>query len=206
MAASTAVNTGRAIGKLGTGFTAFFLCDMQERFRDQSHHFAAVATVCNRLTAASKVMNIPLIVTEQYPKALGHTVPEIVHDHAVINVPKTKFSMVTDEVQSYLKENTHVKSALLFGIEAHVCVLQTALDLLEDGYDVHVVVDATSSRNPPERMYAFERMRQSGAFLTTAESALFQLMGDSKHEHFKEVQKLIKDLPPDSGLLAARVQ
>lgn len=82
-----------------------------------------------------------------------------------------------------------------------MCVLQTALDLLERGLDVHVVADAVSSRSQTARMMAFERLRQSGAFVTTTESILFQLLGHSKHEHFKQVQKLIVELGPDTGLI-----
>lgn len=88
-------------------------------------------------------------------------------------------------------------SVVLFGIETHVCVQQTALDLLDGGYDVHVVTDGCSSRAPADRAAALDRMKQSGAFLTTHESVIFELLQDSKHPNFKEVSALIRNtLPP----------
>ena len=91
-------------------------------------------------------------------------------------------------------------SVVLFGIEAHVCVQQTALDLLRLGYDVHVVADGTSSQNDSDRTFAFERLRQCGAFITTYESVLFQLLGDAKHPNFKAVQPIFKTPRVDNGL------
>ena len=90
---------------------------------------------------------------------------------------------------------------MLFGIETQVCVQQTALDLLGNGFDVHVIADGVSSRTQVDRLFALERMRQSGVFISTSESVLFELLGDSKHPRFKEVQALIKTSAPDSGLL-----
>ncbi|WP_411026926.1 isochorismatase family protein [Salmonella sp. s55044] len=90
---------------------------------------------------------------------------------------------------------------MLCGIETHVCIQGTTLDLLERGLDVHVVADACSSRSMLDRLYAFERMKQSGAFITTSEALILQLLGDSAHPNFKECQKLIKDSAPVSGLL-----
>lgn len=85
--------------------------------------------------------------------------------------------------------------------KAHVCVQQTALDLLDRGVDVHIVADATSSRTQADRKFAFERMRQSGAFITTHEALLFELMRDATHPKFKEVSALIRTLLPGSDLV-----
>lgn len=81
-----------------------------------------------------------------------------------------------------------------------MCVQQTALDFLEDNYDVHVIADATSSRTMTDRLMALERMRQSGAFITTSESILFMLLKDAKHEKFREIQKIIMESAPYQGL------
>ena len=81
-----------------------------------------------------------------------------------------------------------------------MCVQQTALDFLEEDYDVHVIADATSSRTMTDRLIALERMRQSGAFITTHESILFMLLKDAKHQKFKDIQKLIMDAAPSQGL------
>ena len=84
-------------------------------------------------------------------------------------------------------------TAVIFGLETHVCVQQTCLDLLEKGYEVHVVADGCSSQRQFDRNTALERLRASGAFVTTSESVLFMLMKDSKYEHFKAISGLVKD-------------
>lgn len=126
---------------------------------------------------------MPVIVTEQYPKALGKTVPELDITNAH-KWEKMTFSMISPDVLAVLEKNK-TKSVLLVGIEAHVCVLQTALDLIENNYEVHVIADGVSSQRPSDRFSALERMRQSGAFVTTSESAVFQLMTSANHPAFK---------------------
>ncbi|EGD80844.1 isochorismatase domain-containing protein 1 [Salpingoeca rosetta] len=191
------------VGKVVADTARFFLCDMQTKFQSTICHFPAILEVNRRLVEASRIMNIPLTVTEQYPKALGATVPELNIPEGLA-YPKTKFSMVIDEVVKDMEKEPERNNIVLFGIETHVCILQTALDLLDKGYSVHVVADGVSSRNMVDRMFAIERMRHAGAHITTCESILFQLMGDSRNQHFKEIQKLIMDLSPDSGLLSGR--
>eukprot|EP00050_Salpingoeca_kvevrii_P022635 m.129682 g.129682 ORF g.129682 m.129682 type:complete len:196 (-) comp9773_c0_seq2:2746-3333(-) len=184
------------LGRVALGRTVFLLCDVQEKFRLHIHQMPTVIETCRRLVEASKILDIPLLVTEQYPKALGATVSELDIEHGK-TYPKTTFSMVTDDIRAELDKLPDLNSAVLFGIETQVCVQATALDLLERGLDVHVIADAVSSRSPVDRRYGIERMRQAGAFVTTTESMLFQLMKDSKHPQFKQVQKLIVNLPPD---------
>ena len=191
------------IGTLTAETTAFFLCDIQEKFRSSITYFPEICLVAQRLVTAASSLDIPVVATEQYPKGLGRIVAEI--DTTKVGVfkvfEKTKFSMSIPEVHDYLKEHRPtLKSVVLFGIEAHVCVQQTALDLLEMNYEVHVIVDSTSSRSMTDRMFAFDRIRQSGGFITTSESILFMLVKDSKHPKFREVQKLIMESAPDQGL------
>jgi len=113
--------------------------------------------------------------------------------------------MITPEVQSHINSlPTPPQSFILFGIEAHVCVQQTALDLLAKGYDVHVVVDATSSQSPLDREVALERMKGSGAFLTTAQSVAFMLMESAEHECFKTVSKMIVEHGKVSSYMRAK--
>jgi len=191
----------RNIGKLSTDGTAFLLCDIQEKFQAAVKYFPEICVVAKRLLTAAKCLDVPVIATEQYPKGLGHIVPELAVDHAKV-FEKTYFSMATPEVRDYLKEvRPNLKSVILFGLEAHVCVQQTALDFLDLGYDVHVIADSTSSRSMSDRMIAFERIRQSGGFITTSESALFMLLQDAKHPKFREVQKLIIEPAPPQGLV-----
>jgi len=116
-------------------------------------------------------MKIPIVATEQYPKALGRTVSELDISTAK-KFEKLQFSMMTDPVREYLKTLPDVRSVIIVGVETHVCVLQTALDLTDAGYDVHVLADGVSSQRGYDRAFALERLRkESRVFLTTSESA-----------------------------------
>ncbi|KAB0382790.1 hypothetical protein FD755_004707, partial [Muntiacus reevesi] len=165
----------------------------------------------------ARLLNVPAVLTEQYPQGLGPTVPELGAQDLQPHT-KTCLSMVP-AVQQELDARPQLRSVLLCGLETQACILQTALDLLDRGLQVHVVVDACSSRSQVDRLVALSRMRQSGAFLSTSEGLIFQLVGDAAHPQFKEgnengsvvekgtpdsplqVQKLIKEPSPDSGLL-----
>merc|ERR1712150_241372 len=94
-----------------------------------------------------------------------------------------------------------VKHVVLFGIEAHVCIQQTVIDLLERDIEVHIVADACSSRSQMDRTFAYERFQAAGAIVTTSEAILLQLVGDKEHPNFKEIQSLIKTSAPTSGLV-----
>jgi nicotinamidase-related amidase len=113
-------------------------------------------------------------------------------------IAKTRFSMITPEVQTFLDSNTAIRQVMLVGIEVHVCVLQTTLDLLGQGYEVHLVVDAVSSQKLLDRGIGLQRAVQSGAFLTSQEMVMFQLAGDAKHPSFKEISGLAKEVRPDA--------
>ncbi|EGG22675.1 NADH:flavin oxidoreductase/NADH oxidase domain-containing protein [Cavenderia fasciculata] len=143
------------------------------------------------LIKGCKELNVPIIGTEQYPQGLGHIVDELDPKSYPI-FSKTLFSMCTPDVQNKLKEFRGLKSVIITGIETHVCVLQTTLDLLESGYDVHIVEDAVSSQRLNSKLVALERLKQSGAFITTTESILFQLAKDAKHPNFKKISTLVK--------------
>lgn len=192
------------LGRLVPQSTCLFLCDLQEKFRNNIQYFPEIVEVSGRLLRAFKLLELPVLATEQYPQGLGKTVAELpLEEHNVPVFDKKKFSMCLPPIQEIIKDK-EIKSVVLCGIEAHVCVQQTALDLLESGLDVHVVVDGCSSRSMTDRMYTLERMRDSGAFLTTSESIILGLAGGSNHPSFKQLQKIIWESAPDTGLLAAR--
>lgn len=190
------------LGRLAVNNTAFLLCDIQEKFRPSIRYFPEIIKVAQRMAAAAKIMKIPIIATEQYPKGLGNTVEEIDTSFFKERIfPKTKFSMVIPEVEEQLRQ-LNIENVVLMGIETQVCVLQTTMDLLEKNYTVHVLADGVSSRTMVERMFALERLREMGAIVTTSECTLFMLLGDAKHPNFREVQALVKTAAPDSGLLS----
>ncbi|XP_006901887.1 PREDICTED: isochorismatase domain-containing protein 2, mitochondrial [Elephantulus edwardii] len=192
-----AVRSG--LGRISPASSILFLCDMQEKFRHNIVFFPEIVSVAARMLKVARLLEVPAMLTEQNPKRLGPTVPELGAEE-LRPLPKTCFSMVPALSQE-LDARPHLRSVLLCGIEAQACILNTALDLLDRGLQVHVVVDACSSRSQVDRLVALSRMRQSGAFLSTSEGLILQLVGDAAHPHFKEIQKIIKEPVPDSGLL-----
>ncbi|KAK3233355.1 hypothetical protein CYMTET_56338 [Cymbomonas tetramitiformis] len=191
-------------GKLTPEKTCLFVCDVQELFRPRIHHMESLIHVTQYMMRGAKALKIPTIVTEQYPEKLGKTVKEL-QPHLtadVPNIPKMDFSMCVQDVIRHLQSMPAVKQVLLVGIEAHVCVLQTALDLLDLGYEVHLVLDAVSSQSPADREVAIQRMRDAGAYVTTSESALFQLLRSAKAPTFKAISNLAKEprMQPQLGI------
>jgi len=184
------------LGRLRAEATVFFQCDIQERFRPLIWMMPAVIHVAVLMAKSARIMGIPLVVTEQYPKALGHTLPEVQAAWGgapAVLAEKTRFSMCVPSVLQGLQGR---KSVVLYGIEGHVCVQQTCLDLLEQGYTVHLLTDGISSQVPIDRSTALLRMREAGALLTTSESVVFELMRDTKYAHFKAVSDLVKQRNP----------
>jgi nicotinamidase-related amidase len=139
-------------------------------------------------------------VTEQNPAKLGKTIKELDISNASV-FEKTKFSMCIEEADKYLQNFPQINSIVLFGLEAHICVEQTTLDLLaSEEYTVHVVADCTLSRSQEDRLLAFERMKNAGAIITTSENVIFKLMKDKNHPKFNEVRKLVTDPSSPTGL------
>jgi len=171
--------------------TAFVLIDIQEKFLPVIYDIQGVIDSANRLVQGALILNIPLLVTEQYPKGLGRTVEGIEFGNQEI-IEKIAFDCFgCDE---FVNKINHLnrKSLVIFGIEAHVCVLKTSLEALNRGYEVHLVADAVSSRTQRNRDIAIERMRQSGAFIASTEVILFQLMDRAGTDEFKAISRLVK--------------
>ncbi|KAH9967725.1 Isochorismatase hydrolase [Lactifluus volemus] len=184
------------IPKLIPAHTAFLFCDLQTRFRSAIFGFESLITTGNKLIKAANILEVPLIVTEQNPRALGKTDDRLklasLGPLHLATIEKTLFSMATPEFLDLIRKHKF-KSLVLMGIESHVCVLQSTLDLLEEGYDVHVLADGVSSCNKEEVPWALERMRQAGAQITTSESMLFQLQVDASNPKFKAFSNMIKE-------------
>ncbi|KAF3093385.1 hypothetical protein TWF569_002485 [Orbilia oligospora] len=180
---------------------ALFICDIQERFQKAIYQFPSVVTTTLKLLSAAKTLQIPVYITTQNKRALGDTVPEILalakETNLIINADKSLFSMCTQEVLDKLDENTgeggEKREVIVVGIESHICLMQTTLDLLERGHKVWVVRDGVSSCNPQEIPTALARMQQAGAVITTSESFLFECMKDSARPEFKTIAGLVKE-------------
>jgi nicotinamidase-related amidase len=165
--------------------TALVVVDIQEGFRPYAS-FADVADASRKLVQAARILDVPTIVSEQYPKGLGHTAPEVgLQDERPIE--KTVFSAARADGFD-LGERTQ---AIVCGIETHVCVSQTVHDLLARGIEVHVPADAVGSRHEIDYQRGLERLEREGAVVTTVEAALFELLGRAGTPEFKAVQKLI---------------
>ncbi|GAB6029260.1 Isochorismatase domain-containing protein 2, mitochondrial [Chamberlinius hualienensis] len=194
-------NILRSVPKLNIHNSALFLCDMQTKFQPTVKYFNEIVSVSNRLLRAAMTLQMPTIVTEQYPKGLGPTVASLgIEEFGLKPIAKTQFCMMVPQVETELRSKPNVNSVILCGIEAHACIQQTALELLAKQYQVHVIVDACSSRSLVDRKYAFKLMRDCGAYLTTSESVILSLLRDASHPKFKEVQQLIQNSAPDSEL------
>ena len=173
---------------------ALAVVDVQESFRPHVPDFAELAARVALVAHAARLLGVPVVVTEQYPKGLGRTAAEIA---AVLPadfepVEKTAFSSCGAGEFVARLERAGARQVLLCGVEAHVCVNQTAHDLLARGYQVHVLTDCVSSRAEQNRRVGLDKMFRSGALPSTTELALFELMRDARHEQFKAIQKLIK--------------
>lgn len=146
------------------------------------------------LIEASGLLNVPVLLTEQYPKGLGHLDPAIsgkLLDYTLI-FEKTGFSCCTADGFTDTLVGADRKQIILVGQEAHVCILQTALELMHLGFQVHIVADAICSRKAEHKFYALQRMQQLGATITNYESVLFEWLKDSSHPEFKNISKLLR--------------
>lgn len=190
----------RTFSRVSPSKSALFICDVQERFKPHIVRFDEMVQVCKRLIDVAALLDMKMIATEQYPKGLGRTVPELeIEKHNIPVFDKQKFSMCIPPVIEEFGDQ--YESVILCGIECHVCILHTTLDMLERGVQVYVVVDAVSSRTKTDRLFGLKQLEQAGAILTTSECVILGLVGGSDHPKFKEVQKIIKTPAPDTELL-----
>jgi len=178
---------------LDTGNTALVIIDIQERLASVMKAREAVVNNCLHLIEITKLHSIPVVVTEQYPKGLGHTVEEIrriLPDNKPIE--KLTFSCCDEKSFSDEIKNLGKKTIILTGMETHVCGLQTCIGLVRDGFNVHLVRDAVCSRSKENWKTALEFMRDAGAVVTCTETVLFQLLKIAGTEEFKLISKRIR--------------
>lgn len=174
--------------------TIILIIDVQEKLLNAVFNKETLLQKAEIFSKATKILNLPVIVTEQYPKGLGSTVFEVKNNlpKNTIYFEKTGFNALLDENLSSELENKKYKNVIIFGIETHICVFQTIDALLEKGYNVCVVADCSGSRNEIEHMQALNLFSNKGVSIKTTEMILFEFLKSSKHPCFKEIQTLIK--------------
>ncbi|MEI6089068.1 MAG: hydrolase [bacterium] len=174
--------------------TAFLSLDNQSRLFPSIFENEKLEINLLKLISGMKVLDLPILVTEQYSKAIGSTIPSI------INLLADKYHPIEKMAFSCMDEPNFVnalkamnrKNVIICGIESHVCVLQTTIDMLSAGYQPIIIEDCVSSRNPNDKKHAIRRMARSGAIITTYESILFELQRFSGTDRFKAISKIIK--------------
>ncbi len=161
--------------------------DMQEKLLPHVQEKDKVLLNTYKIVKAFKILNLPITFTEQVK--LGKTVSPLSEFVSKV-VEKTSFSCMGED--EFLRKIMGDRKFVLTGIETHICVLQTAIDMLKYGFEVFLAADCTSSRNDYDREIAIERMIQEGVKVATAESIIYELLRDAKHEKFKEVLNIVK--------------
>lgn len=170
------------------------IIDVQEKLLNAVFNKASLEKKATTLANTAKILEIPVIVTEQYPKGLGATV-ESLKEALPENTQyfeKTAFSALENNDVLEALKNSGKKQVVIFGIETHICVSQTTNALIQEGFEVSVIRDACGSRSELEYLAGLERMKDNGAHVLTTEIALFEWLKGAKHPKFKEVQMLIK--------------
>ncbi len=179
--------------RLYAGRTAVLVVDMQEKLLPHMHESQHILAQTQKLLDGANALGVPTLVTQQYPQGLGPTVPQLASrlQQAVGSYDKLTFSACTEPVRETLAK-LQARSVVVCGIEAHVCVLQTCLDLADRGLITAVAVDAIGSRRAADCKPAVSRMVHAGILPTTVESALLELVREAGTHGFKAVLPVIK--------------
>lgn len=167
--------------------------DIQGKLAQLMYQKQMVFDNAQRIIKGAQILEVPIIVTEQNPKGLGPTIPEIAALFPQFQpVSKLSFSCCAETGFSQALMTLKRKQVLISGIEAHVCVYQTSLDLVALGYEVHVLADVVSSRTAENREIALQRMRDEGVKITSTEMALFELLRTAEAPRFRDVSRIVK--------------
>ena len=173
--------------------TLFLAIDFQERLLPAMHEHQVLEDKICRLAKGMKKLGIPHIVTQQYTKGIGETVPSVAEAIGKFtHAEKTSFSCFGSEEFVKQFEAADKDTIVACGIEAHICLQQTVIELLAKGYRVYVPADCTSSRSQEDKERSLARMMNAGAIVTTYEAILYELVRDAKAEDFKAISKIVK--------------
>jgi nicotinamidase-related amidase len=173
--------------------SCLLIIDFQERIFPFIHEHEKLLQTVPMLIRGMKILEVPVIITEQYTKGLGLTilpVSEAAGD--AVRIEKSSFSCCGEPRFNLELATSGKENVIIAGIESHVCVLQTVVDLRRQGYNPVVVEDCISSRKPNDKLISVRRMQQEGAVITTYESILFELLRNSGGEAFKAISRLVK--------------
>jgi nicotinamidase-related amidase len=186
-------NRGKEKMRIKVSECTGLVIDMQERLFPVMFNSDQLLPRVQILVEGLKVLKIPMLVTEQYPKGLGPTLDPLVKALGRPEIiEKLSFSCCGEPGFISSLEKLGKSRVIICGIEAHVCVLQTVIDLVEKGFKPVVVADCISSRNPDDKAVALERMHSEGALITTSESLLFELTVEAGSQQFKSISRLVK--------------
>ena len=188
-----AASTPRPVHRLRLDRSLVLLIDVQAKLLPVIDQKTTVLRRCMRMLAGARALGVPLAITEQYPRGLGRTVPELA-DHipdAAATAEKMRFSAWVPQVRAVAAARG-VESVVLVGIEAHVCVQQTALDVVEAGLTPVLCLDAVGSRRAIDRQAGVHRMTHAGALTATVESVLMEWCETADSKRFRAVQEIIK--------------
>ena len=173
--------------------SCLIVIDVQERLVPAMQAPARVIRNTQVLMTAASRLGVPILLTEQYPKGLGHIVPELQELAKAGKVlEKMHFSCMNDEKFSAEFKALDRRQAVIVGMEAHICVMQTGVNLMEEGYEIFVVTDATSSRTLESEKACLDRLGSAGAGIVTTEMVVFEWLGRAGTPEFKELLKKIK--------------
>ena len=178
---------------LSSDKAALVVIDIQGKLAQSMYRKELLFENLQKIIKGVQILEIPVIVTEQNPKGLGPTIPEIAALVAHFQpIPKFSFSCCGDERFTKELKALQRRQVLLAGIETHVCVYQTTVDLIASGYEVHVIADVVSSRTAENRDIGLQMMKDAGASITSVEAALFELLRVAEGPRFKEIIKVVK--------------
>ncbi|NWO06589.1 MAG: isochorismatase family protein [Alteromonadaceae bacterium] len=178
--------------KLNKSDVVLLIIDIQEKLAPAMKYKDKVVDNTRVLLSTAEKMNIPVIITEQYPKGLGSTLKEFKIDFKQDYIlEKVHFSAYRSELKSYLNK-INKKKVIVVGMEAHICVFQTVRDLLEDNYYVYIANDGVASRTKENYLNGLDLMKQMGAIITNTETVVFDLLKKSTDPEFKSLSKMIK--------------
>ncbi|MDR1492488.1 MAG: hydrolase [Planctomycetaceae bacterium] len=179
--------------------SALLIIDVQERLIPAMQDGDLVVWNARRLIDGAKLFDVPIFVTEQYPQGLGATAAELktaAPKNVAVFEKKSFSACLVPEFLEELRRNDAIRKIVVAGIESHVCVLQTALDLMSFGYEIHLAADVVRSRFADDYNFALRRLETSGCFLTTTESVLFQWCRTADAPQFKEISRIVRSVKP----------